>query len=648
MAPDPQELVVCAGTSFLRLAAQANVRLVGGSSSRKDYVLAFLRSLSDSATLTDSEKAFRVRVVLDAHRGLPRADLAELAREASRFSPGLKNAVAAALPIEVRAEVYGRPSAFGPTGIGIGSTDIDVPVEVRRVSERFSDVLLLSPAATQEANSNLLAKAGFTPLRIENLVGLEEMLRSAEVCAIAVDGSFWAGCAPTEAARAVRLIAAYSTFAWLRIDDSNLEFSPAAVEAMILEEQCRTGNLGPSQLYFRSDGRLSQSELVSVRDAREGLRGASQSAFLPGEISDDEADLLWASLRCHARRKLFLNRAAISSVRTTFLRGGMTNARVAVVLTTDRLLPVVVKIDAKDLIKEEARRFFRFIAPRDLLLRPEVHFHGECALLLFGLVGDVGDDSNPAPQLEVRLRDLWYLQLYGTLAKRDPPTVSDLKLGIRNAVSKLGKLNRNRFSGEPIANFSAPHVTPIGALEQHGIEWGFDEASGDARRRAESLYKNHENSAIVHGDVQLRNILLRADREAFLIDYAGSGPGHPGIDLVRLELSLFLGAFRQITPWNEVVELQRDLSLGQLAGEGLLSKYKAVLGLDLNKVCLDGCLAARNEALAVLSEYGAGLNDYLAVKYFLAWQSLQIPDLQQGLARAVIDAITPALAVVPQ
>lgn len=316
----------------------------------------------------------------------------------------------------------------------------------------------------------------------------------------------------------------------------------------------------------------------------------------------------------NAQRRSFFNRITISSIKTTFLRGGMTSAKVAVVLMTAKLLPVVVKMDLKDLVKEEARRFLRFIALRDSVLRPEVHFHSNSALLLFGLVGDVGDDSAPAPQLDLRLRDLWYAQLYGSVGNLSPPALADLDMGISNAVSELGRLNRDTFGGEPIAGYSAPNSRALRELEGLGVQWGFDEASVRARRRAEDLFKAHANSAIVHGDIQLRNILLRADREAFLIDYAGSSPGHPAIDSVRLELSWFLAAFRQTTPETEVIQLQTEISLGQLTSIELASKYAHIVRLNVNNVALKGCLAAREEAMQVLAAYGAGLDDYLGGK----------------------------------
>ena len=45
----------------------------------------------------------------------------------------------------------------------------------------------------------------------------------------------------------------------------------------------------------------------------------------------------------------------------------------------------------------------------------------------------------------------------------------------------------------------------------------------------------------MHGDVHLRNILIRGESEVHLVDYAASGPGHPAVDLVRFELALYLG-----------------------------------------------------------------------------------------------------------
>jgi hypothetical protein len=640
---DPLDLVACASVEFPQRAKRAIALSGGTAQARADLAVALLTALSEAANLSESEKAIRARIILTSSPcQISAEEWSRVARCAADFSPGLKNAVAAAVPIEVRPEVYGRVSSAGVTSIEERRA-INVPTTEH--VERFSDVLLLSPGATHEANSNLLSRAGFAPLRVENLRSLETLLRtSGEACAVAIDQSFWAVSTLPEVESAVRLVSSYSTFSWLRLADDGLPLSPTAVQRIMQEERCHPGEFGPNKLYLRHDGRFSESELAILRGARDSLRTALQSAFLPDELSTEEADLLWAAIQTHAHKKSFYSRFSIPSIKTKFLKGGLTSARVALVLLTEKLLPVVVKVDSKDAIKDEATRFLRFIAPRDRLLRPEVHFHWNSALLLFGVVGDTSDDDTPAPQLESRLRDLWYAQLFGSIGSRTSPTVGDLIVGVRNAVKKLGRLNREAIGECSTPSYSEPHVKAVQRLEEAGVSWGFDEICLVARRTASTLFRRHANRATVHGDVQLRNVLLRSDREAFLIDYAGSGPGHPAIDLVRLEMALFLGAFRENAPGSETVKLQADLSMGLLSLETLKSSYGHITQLHINEVVLTGCLDARQEAIRVLAEYGGDFNDYLAVKILVAWQALQIPDLQQGLARAVIVALAPLLA----
>ena len=70
-------------------------------------------------------------------------------------------------------------------------------------------------------------------------------------------------------------------------------------------------------------------------------------------------------------------------------------------------------------------------------------------------------------------------------------------------------------------------------------------------------------SAIVHGDIHLRNVLIRGESEVRVIDYEASGPGHPALDLVRFELALYLGPVRQFEDEASSVAFQRALSIGR-------------------------------------------------------------------------------------
>ena len=66
----------------------------------------------------------------------------------------------------------------------------------------------------------------------------------------------------------------------------------------------------------------------------------------------------------------------------------------------------------------------------------------------------------------------------------------------------------------------------------------------DLRLDAARLVAEAATIATVHGDMNLRNVLVRDGREPFLIDYAYSGPGHPCFDLVRFESALMFQMFR--------------------------------------------------------------------------------------------------------
>jgi len=59
----------------------------------------------------------------------------------------------------------------------------------------------------------------------------------------------------------------------------------------------------------------------------------------------------------YSKKRRFDPRAELTRVRTKFLLGGQPGARVALVRVNHLRLPVMVKLEQKDLIVDEARRF---------------------------------------------------------------------------------------------------------------------------------------------------------------------------------------------------------------------------------------------------------------------------------------------------
>src|SRR5208282_5022229 len=105
-------------------------------------------------------------------------------------------------------------------------------------------------------------------------------------------------------------------------------------------------------------------------------------------------------------------------------------------------------------------------------------------------------------------------------------------------------------------------------VSQTGMKWYIEHLSGEgntvykyidiACKRADAL----SEKVIVHGDVQLRNILVRDGRDPHFIDYAYCGPGHPCYDLVRLESAVLFYCFRMNSTENELAALFSDILRG--------------------------------------------------------------------------------------
>lgn len=164
-----------------------------------------------------------------------------------------------------------------------------------------------------------------------------------------------------------------------------------------------------------------------------------------------------------------------------------------------------------------------------------------------------------------------------------------------------------------------------------------------ARGLSSKRFSRLDACAVVHGDLHLGNFLLRG-QNMHLIDYASSGPGHPTIDLVRLELALYLGCFKQLEDESRYEVLQQRLSVDLADGTDLESSFERSLLPIVHKVCIGRCMTARDQALAAVKAHGGNYKDYLAAKYLVAWQNLLMPGSQMSLTRSIMNALAPEIA----
>jgi len=532
--------------------------------------------------------------------------------------------VADALPTPLRAEPQ---AAQAPKNFGESTFQENY--------EPHSDVLILSNV-DEPATSKLIFSRGLVPLRYSSMNDLEIALSTnIGICAVLVSSSFLVPLNEGEQRGLIKTLAQFSTFAWLRIEDSRLIPSNVDVTELIREARCRTSPPDSLSILFSSMP-LQERELEYIENARRRLNsGRPRGLFTPGDFTDAELDLLGAAMALYSQHRQFGVKVELTSVRTKLLQGGKTGAKVALVKVNDLRIPIIVKIFQKEFILGEATRFLTFIFRDNKDLNPEVHMHGSAALIVFDVItANASQEILPAPTLHDRLEGFWSSEMESPSHCGDG---AELMAGFESALSRLAALNSQPCPNSAFERFANPYIQGIKEMEREGFSWGFSKAAVERRNTAERLI-DATSEAVCHGDAHARNVLIRGE-QGYLIDYAYSGPGHPCSDLVRLELTVFLNHFHPFGREADLIGLQRLISFDRLSFDELCSKFPQLVSSATNRLCLKMCVTCRDRVAEVLSAHKLDWNHYIAIKLASAWQALQVPSLQQAAARAIILAI---------
>jgi hypothetical protein len=629
-----------------RIGFQIGVAALGrsdlSSSQRVGLCLEMAERL-ESANLSDAERGERyLRILTEAKLGVP--ELTALARALASAAPSIKNAASQALPDGLRPLLYGSavlvtqrasvpPSDVQPEAAPEGKTGL------QSGERRVLDTVVLLAADDQAANLGLLEKSGLGKIKFGTLGAFQDFVRSdLDVCACLFDGSFLGGLSREQQREAIEAVFRFSNFIWIRIHRGGLDFSEGELVALHKRVCCDPRGPTVSRLSFSDTGSMSESEVRSILEARDSLQVRRRGRITPGELSANEATILMAAVSKSILSTTLNASLEVTSLTTKFIAGGRTSAKVAQVRVNNGEFPLVAKIDSKENVIDEATRFLTFIGPADQDLRPETYFHQSTGVIIFGLVSLGGDDVvAPAPTLEENLSKLWAADIYEVGG--DPAALEDdAKKAINSAIAKIKRIGTSAMSAG-FDTLAKPIMKPFEDAESRGRSWGLSRDAVKARKRAETRFSVLASTVPVHGDIHLRNILVRAGREAYLIDYACSGPGHPAIDLVRLELALFLSAFKQTADAATCQQLQRSLADPNTTGADLIERFETLGQWAVNRVCMHGMTEARNAALRVLKANGGNESDYYAAKYLVAWQALLVGGLQTGLAAAVIASL---------
>lgn len=593
----------------------------------------------ESAELTASEKGRRLSLFLPKLQ-LDRSQLRQVAERWQIKTASLKNALGIALPPEFRPLLFGRSAVLAPPALNESVPPVRAASQIVDPSWKgtFAGILLLA-TDDQSANKDLLRREKLAPIPLRSVQEFDAHIETDhDICGCVVDGSFTKYLSREEQVQLFARIAELSSFISVRVQDSGLLFSYQELSNIFRTRQANPKAPDTWQLTLRDDGHLKAAEIEQFRSAQRLLQTHSQGVFVPGELDENELCTLMAAVQKYSSGKTLDGIFTLSSLKTKFIPGGRTSARIASLQINKGGLPLVAKIDERAFILDEGRRFFTFISQSDTRLQPTVHIHGKAGVIIFGLIDEQTSNLIPAPTLESLLQELWWLETYDHNSDHNS-LENDLKAGIKNAAQKLALLGGKPAVSSNFADVAAPYMPPLKQAESLGRTWGPSGVLIEQRAKAEELFARFAGKATVHGDVHLRNILVRGYKEAYVIDYARSGPGHPATDLVRLELSLFVNAFRPFWRESDSLSFQKMINDPMVTDEKLFNAFPEVAKWMVNRVCISGMTAARDCGLELIRQYGGSVHDYLAAKMLFAWQGLLFKDLQVSLCRAAIEAI---------
>ena len=617
---------------------------------RLNELLTELRAFGAEQALGSTEVSRRVRLTVDAAQ-LPELQFRALAGSLGSLPATVRQAVIASLPPTLRRLAYAQPasatsdtasppalSASGSLPLVHHMVQADVsPANATSVRECAS-VLLLGTYADHEENFLTLERKGFLSLRATTVEQLNEYLDD-EVCGVVVARSWWTGIPEHEREKVLKQIISHSSFTWLKFDTHNLPADAEQLHQLLLSIRYDTPDWNDCVCH---DGwRLTPHDLAALERVRGVLANSEAVRLCPAEIKENEGRVLIGAAIKHVRQRNFAGSFRLTRVDANFIPGGRSFAKIIRMLPDDDGAPLVAKVDDLSRLSDEMNRFKRYAQRWDTALNPQLHYHAETSLIIFGLLESPDSPGRPAPTLEETLETMFYCEHWPQ--DYQGPNESDLKELINRAIRKLKRLN-SQVSDNACLQKTFTKCEPYETLSRTGMKWSIEPLGRNGGcvfqyvDTAKNRIEDFAQKVTVHGDVQLRNILVRDRQEPHFIDYANCGPGHPCYDLVRLESALLFYCFRMNSDEQSLAKLFLDILNGHDEA-AIHAAHPVFCSSRTNRIAIHACVSCRAAAIECVTAHGGTEDDYLAMKFVLSCQSLFLIHLQSGVVRSQLSAL---------
>lgn len=591
--------------------------------------------------LSSIELSDRASILLKSST-IPPAGLAGLATLARSLRGELKAVILDFLPPSLKRHVYATTTAPPPVPTAQAPSPDPVVVPILGENDRPAAkiVLLLGNGQEHEANQAALLEKNFTPLRVRNLEELGRFLH-ADICGIVVAGSWWATLPSDQHEDLLKRLIGHSTFAMVKVDVTGLN-SQIDIEGMC--HSLRFRKPSAFEMAFHSGCDVHLHDIRWLQKASDRLSCSGRVRMRPADIDEPKAQVLAGATSIQVEsRHLADGSFRMESMATAIMPGGRSTALVVRIDPDDGGPALVAKIDKLEILSGEMSRFHKFIAWSDPQVAPTLHFHAGTALIAFNLVDCPEHPGSSAPTLEESIDVLMSQEVWtpGEAIR----AAENLAEAIDRSIEKLSRLNARSCTDSETESWAWLGLEAFDQEALGGPTWSLTDFDGreiplgSIRSRAWSLIQARSRAATVHGDVHLRNILVRDGREPCFIDYAHSGPGHPAFDLARLESSLLYRGLRMTADESRVAALLLRILDGCDSVSDLQREFHQLMGTPVNRLVVLACIRCRAAAMKLVDQYGGSEDDYLAVRLVIACQGLFIPHLQTGVVRASIVAL---------
>lgn len=583
------------------------------------HIKSLVVRLRDQAGIPRREFDRRIRLILDAIAEGDPGILPSIAGALQASSPEALNAIRTLLPAALRYvavppranEQLPPPSPI--TARTAMSQDRAPREEMdRRLNDsEFLAVALVGTFDEHVRNDGLLRQHKLDPYRIQSLDELWEMA-STGLCGFVIGGSVWRQIPPSEHPRVIRLVCEYSTFLFSRTCLNGLS-EESAQSFTRWAKGARCGTLDGQRFCHGQDCELSLADISELKDAAKLLDAAGKVEFFPLGLSESEAALL--RLIAEERRRHH-QPVMFRRLGTRELAGGRSGSRVFL-LNDGSSQPFVAKVGDTEILASEVRRFQEWIRDWEPnVTDPALHSHSGSAAVTFRLQAAPDIEGIPAPSLEQRLEELrlaeWTQSLENCVRKAD-----DLYLAVERAIDRLVQLN-SRSSNRQSPDEEFWLHWPVRDLATRGIDFTLIDKHWrnidlwELIQKAHSCVRPNLSRGVVHGDIHGRNILL-LDRLPAFIDFAWSGPGHPLVDLIRLDATVRASSMRMLLNKQSMRDLFHSVYVVGADVQSVLRNHPALSVSPLARLAIRTAARVRTAADSVSRSHGLDSLEFYAM-----------------------------------